>query len=164
MQIALEDFFRGSNRKMKLTDRNSPSYKILELPIRPGLKPGSKIKFSGIELNADRVVGDIHFIVEQKPHPTFTRQGDDLLTTVDIDLYESLCGWERNLTSICGKNVRVRSSTPTGPNWKECYAGLGMPKNKRSSERGDLWVGVNVSYPANLSEEKRRALRDILRG
>lgn len=64
-QIALEEFYKGTTRKMKVTDRGSKSYRILELPIRPGLKTGSKIKFSGIELDSGNVTGDIHFIVQE---------------------------------------------------------------------------------------------------
>ncbi|KAF2093993.1 hypothetical protein NA57DRAFT_80996 [Rhizodiscina lignyota] len=162
-QITLEEFFSGTKRKMKVTGKDSGNHKIIELPIRPGLRTGAKIRVSGIEIDPDSPLAEINFSIQEKPHPRFTRQGDDLHTTIDIDLYESLCGWERYITSICGKDVRVRSTTPTGPKWKECYAGLGMPKNKKPSERGDLWVGVNVSYPAALSEEKRKMLRDILR-
>lgn len=99
----------------------------------------------------------------QKPHPIFIRKGDDLHATIDIDLYDSLCGWEKRFTSICGKDIRVKNDTLTKPGWQECYAGLGMPK-KRSDDRGDLYVGVNIIYPPALSAEKKMALREILRG
>lgn len=73
LALTLEEMFNGTTKKMKIksktfdeTGKLIPSEKILEMPIKPGLKKGSKIKFSGV---GDQVDGmgrqDLHFIVEE---------------------------------------------------------------------------------------------------
>lgn len=73
LPVTLEDLFSGTTKKMKIkrktydeaTGRQSVSDRILEVPIKKGLKAGSKIKFTGV---GDQVEGgsqDLHFVVEE---------------------------------------------------------------------------------------------------
>lgn len=77
LALTLEEMFNGAKKKMKIksktfdeTGKIIPSEKILELPIKPGLKKGSKFKFPGV---GDQVDGmgrqDLHFIVEEVRGP-----------------------------------------------------------------------------------------------
>mmetsp|Transcript_35924 Transcript_35924/g.75563 ORF Transcript_35924/g.75563 Transcript_35924/m.75563 type:complete len:209 (+) Transcript_35924:555-1181(+) len=47
----LEDMYRGKTRRMKITRKSQtagrPTEKVLEVPIRPGYKAGTRITFSG---------------------------------------------------------------------------------------------------------------------
>jgi DnaJ family protein B protein 4 len=73
LPLSLEDLFNGVVKKMKIkrktfdeaTGKRITNDQILEVPIKPGLKKGSKIKFNGV---GDQVEGgrqDLHFIVEE---------------------------------------------------------------------------------------------------
>ena len=72
LPVALEDLFRGVTKKMKIkakrfdnTGKQITKDQILEVPIKAGLKKGSKIKFKGV---GDQVEGgrqDLHFIIEE---------------------------------------------------------------------------------------------------
>ena len=72
LPLSLEELFNGVTKKMKIkrktydeTGKRVQSDQILEVPIKPGLKKGSKIKFNGV---GDQVEGgrqDLHFIVEE---------------------------------------------------------------------------------------------------
>lgn len=72
LPLALEEIFTGVTKKMKVKRKTyddsgklSRVEQILEVPIKPGLKKGSKIKFHGV---GDQVEGgrqDLHFIVEE---------------------------------------------------------------------------------------------------
>ncbi|KAH8586927.1 hypothetical protein B0O99DRAFT_695019 [Bisporella sp. PMI_857] len=55
------------------------------MDIKPGVKNGSKIKFKGVGDQEEAGRQDLHFIIEEKPHPLFTRDGDDLHQTVELD-------------------------------------------------------------------------------
>lgn len=98
----------------------------------------------------------------QKEHPVFKRQGDNLVSTVELSLREALTGWERIVRTIDGKSIRVAKPGPTQPGHEEHYPGLGMVVSKKPSERGDLVVHVNVKFPANLSPTQKEVLRDVL--
>ena len=98
----------------------------------------------------------------QKPHPLFTRNGDDIKHTIDIDLKEALTGWRRTVQTIDGKQLQVSSAGPTGPTFEERYPGLGMPKSKKPTERGDFVVGVRIKFPTSLTSAQKDVLRDVL--
>ena len=72
LPLTLEELFNGVTKKMKIkrktyddSGKRVQTDQILEVPIKPGLKKGSKIKFNGV---GDQVEGgrqDLHFIVEE---------------------------------------------------------------------------------------------------
>lgn len=71
--------------------------KVLEVAIKPGWKNGTKIKFAGEgdELPTGQQQ-DLEFVLEQVPHATYTRDGDNLIYKVhDLTLVEALCGFTR---------------------------------------------------------------------
>jgi DnaJ family protein B protein 4 len=96
----------------------------------------------------------------QKSHPLFTREGDDIKHTIELDLKEALTGWRRTVQTIDGKQLNVGSGGPTGPTWTERFPNLGMPKSK--NERGDFVVGVNIKFPNTLTAQQKEGLKGIL--
>lgn len=101
-------------------------------------------------------------IPEQKPHPLYKREGDDIRHNVDIDLKEALTGWKRTVKTIDGKQISVGGLGPTGPSYIDRYPGLGMPKPKKPDERGDFVVGVNIKFPTSLTADQKSKLKEIL--
>jgi DnaJ family protein B protein 4 len=98
----------------------------------------------------------------QKPHPTFTRVDYDLHCTLELTLVEALCGWEKIITSICGKEIRFSHPGPTPATWRDDRAGLGMWTFKKPEVRGDLIAAVSIKYPGPLSETQKRMIRQAL--
>jgi DnaJ family protein B protein 4 len=107
-------------------------------------------------------VQDLHFIVKEKAHPLFSRDGDDIRHTVELDLKEALTGWKRTVQTIDGKSISVSQSGPTQPDWTERYPSLGMPKSKSPSNRGDFVVGVKIKFPTSLTASQKEKLKEIL--
>jgi DnaJ family protein B protein 4 len=72
LPLSLEELFSGVKKRMKIkcktfdaSGKRVQSDQILEVPIKAGLKKGSKIKFNGV---GDQVEGgrqDLHFVVEE---------------------------------------------------------------------------------------------------
>ena len=170
LPVTLQDIFTGATKKLKVqrktfdrtTGKQSVEDKILSVPINRGLKAGSKIKFPNMGDQVEGGVQDLHFILKEKPDANFTRDGDDLRHTVVLELKEALTGWSRTVGTIEGKQVSVGASGPTAPGWEERFPGLGMPKSKTPSQRGDFVVGVRISFPTSLSAEQKRKLKEIL--
>ncbi|KAI8137203.1 DnaJ domain-containing protein, partial [Fennellomyces sp. T-0311] len=87
LPISLEDLYKGCTKRLKVTrkirdgatGRPMNTDKILTINVKPGWKAGTKIRFpgEGDELENGQTQ-DIEFIVEEKPHPTFKREGDNL--------------------------------------------------------------------------------------
>lgn len=170
LPVSLEEIFNGTTKKLKvqrktydnMTGKQSVEDKILSVPIKKGLKAGSKIKYPDMGDQVEGGVQDLHFIVKEKAHPLFTRDGDDIRHTVEIDLKEALTGWKRTVSTIDGKQVNVSSGGPTQPTWEERYPQLGMPKSKTPTQRGDFVVGVRIKFPTSLTADQKKKLKEIL--
>ncbi|KAI6805793.1 DnaJ-domain-containing protein [Hortaea werneckii] len=170
LPVSLQDIFNGATKKLKVqrktfdaqTGKQSVEDKVLSVPIKRGLKPGSKIKYPDMGDQVEGGTQDLHFIVKEKPDPLFARDGDDIRHSVEIDLKDALCGWSKTVQTIDGKQVSVSSSGPTQPTFEERFPGLGMPKPKTPSQRGDFIVGVKIKYPSSLSADQKRKLKEIL--
>ncbi|CAG8984029.1 hypothetical protein HYALB_00002969 [Hymenoscyphus albidus] len=170
LPLTLEELFKGVHKKMKikrkafddLTGKRTVQDKILEMDIKPGLKKGSKIKFKGVGDQEEGGQQDLHFIVEEKKHPLYTRNGDDLHQTIDLDLKEALTGWKRTVTTIDGKQIQIEKAGPTQPGSKDNYPGWGMPISKNPGQRGEFIINYNVKFPATLTFEQKRKLKEIL--
>ncbi|KAL2023904.1 hypothetical protein VTK56DRAFT_681 [Thermocarpiscus australiensis] len=169
LPLSLEDLFNGVTKKMKIkrkmfdeTGKRTTTDTVLEVPIKPGLKKGSKIRFKGVGDQEEGGQQDLVFIVEEKPHPLFVRDGDDLIHTVDLDLKEALTGWRRTITTIDGKNLNIDKAGPTQPGSSDSYPGLGMPISKKPGQRGNFIVKYNVKFPMTLTPLQKQKLREIL--
>ncbi|KAJ8127076.1 hypothetical protein O1611_g6561 [Lasiodiplodia mahajangana] len=161
--------FNGITKKMKVkrktfdeSGKRTTSDQVLEVPIKPGLKKGSKIKFKGVGDQEEGGKQDLHFIVEEKPHPLFVREGDDLIHTIDLDLKEALTGWKRTVTTIDGKQINIEKAGPTGPGTSDSYPGQGMPISKKQGERGNFVIKYNVKFPTHLTAQQKQQLKLIL--
>ena len=72
LPLSLEDLFNGVTKRMKVSGKKYDDSgkivttdRVLEVPIKKGLKKGSKIKFTGV---GDQVEGgrqDMNFIIEE---------------------------------------------------------------------------------------------------
>ena len=170
LPVSLEDLFNGTTKKLKVqrktydqqTGKQNVEDKILSVPINKGIKAGSKIKYKDMGDQVEGGTQDLHFIVKEKPHPLFIRDGDDIRHNVEIDLKEALTGWKRTVSTIDGKQLTVSSSGPTQPTFEERYPGLGMPKSKSPSQRGDFLVGVKIKFPTSLTADQKKKLKEIL--
>ncbi|GAD91936.1 DnaJ domain protein Psi [Paecilomyces variotii No. 5] len=169
LPVTLEEMFHGTTKKVVTKSKTfDPSGKrttqdvTLEANIKPGLRAGSKIKYRNVGDQEEGGRQDVHLIVKEKEHPVFKRQGDNLITTVDLTLKEALTGWERIVKTIDGKSLRVAKPGPTQPGHEEHFPGLGMPNSKKPGERGDLVVRVNVKFPTSLTASQKDILKDVL--
>ncbi|PHH70586.1 hypothetical protein CDD80_5904 [Ophiocordyceps camponoti-rufipedis] len=169
LPLTLEELFHGVTKKMKIkrktfdeSGKRVQTDQILEVPIKPGLKKGSKIKFNGV---GDQVEGgrqDLHFVVEEKEHTLFKRQDNDIVHTVTLDLKEALTGWKRTVTTIEGRQINLDKGGPTQPGSEDRYPGLGMPLSKKPGQRGDLIIKYKVNFPSTLTAAQKQKLREIL--
>ncbi|KAF2964930.1 hypothetical protein GQX73_g8653 [Xylaria multiplex] len=169
LPLTLEELFNGITKKMKIkrktfdeSGKRTTSDQVLEVPIKPGLKKGSKIKFKGVGDQEEGGKQDLHFIVEEKPHPLFVREGDDIVHTIELELKEALTGWKRTVTTIDGKQLVIEKGGPTGPGMSDSYPGLGMPISKKQNERGNFIIRYNVKFPTSLTAQQKQLLKEIL--
>ncbi|RPA87082.1 DnaJ-domain-containing protein [Ascobolus immersus RN42] len=167
--FTLEELYNGARKKLrvkrKLFDADGKitrEDKDLEIQVKPGMKAGSKFKFKGIGDAIDGTKQDIHFIIEEKPHEVFKRDGDNLIHTANISLKEALTGWQRIIPTIDGKQLKIEGPGPTSPEWENRYPDQGMVVSKAPNTRGDLIVKVKIEFPKTLTSDQKAKLKEIL--
>lgn len=82
LPVSLEELFNGTTKKLKIkrktydqaTGKQSTQDRILEVPIKKGLKAGSKIKFSDVGDQVEGGTQDLHFIVSEVSYENFIRR------------------------------------------------------------------------------------------
>jgi len=98
--------------------------------------------------------------VKVRPHPVFTRKGDDLERDLPISLAEALLGGEVPVTTLRGKVLlKIPAGTQTGHRFR--LKGQGMP-HLRGEGFGDLYARTRVILPTKLEGDKAEAARAFL--
>lgn len=94
LYVTLEDITKGCVKKMKISRRvvqpdgsAKKEDKVLTIHVKPGWKAGTKITFQKEGDQArNKIPADIVFIIRDKPHPQFKREGSDVRYTAKIPL------------------------------------------------------------------------------
>jgi len=170
-QCSLEELYTGCTKKMKITktitDSNSgkkvPVEKILQIDVKPGWKEGTKVTF---EKEGDENLGqepaDIVFVLQEKPHERFKREGDDLVYNAHISLKNALTNPVVEILTLDKRKLRITMPHVVAPGSKEVIQGEGMPIPKLPGQKGRLLIHFNVDFPTSLSEEQKKQLSKIL--
>ncbi len=104
--------------------------------------------------------GDLYITFKIASHPKFKRSGNNLYTTVDLDLYTAVLGGEITIDTLTGKvKLKVRPETQNGSKIK--LKGKGVPVYKSKGEYGDLYVTYMIRIPTNLTEKQRELFSEL---
>jgi len=103
--------------------------------------------------------GDLYVEISELPHETFTREGADLHCTIAVPVTSAALGSDLVLTTLDSEEkIEIRAGTQSGSVLH--LRSKGVPK-LRSSNRGDLFVHIEVRTPTRLDEEQERLLREF---
>ncbi len=133
----------------------------IRLTIPAGVADGQKIRLKGQGGVAPQgsTRGDLYITFKIEPDSQFTRNGNDLYTTLPIDLYTLLLGGELTVPTIDG-TVRMQIKAGTQPDAKLRLRGKGFPFYKNEENRGDLFVSLKLTIPT-LNEQQKELLKKI---
>lgn len=136
--------------------------KKLRITVPAGVADGQTIKLAGQggEGANGGPAGDLYitFIIDNNTR--FKREGDDLYTTIPLDLYTALLGGEVIVDTLNGKvKLKVQEGTQNGS--KIRLRGKGFPVYKQDGAFGDLIITYNITIPTNLTDKQKDLLRQI---
>jgi len=173
LYVSLEDISRGVTKRMKITRRvvaNDGTVrkedKVLAINVKPGWKSGTKITFQREGDQApNKIPADIVFIIRDKPHPNFKREGSDLKYTCQISLKEALCGSRTEVPLLGGEKMMINLQDEViKPSTVKRVVGKGLPNPKDTARRGDLIVNFDIVFPERLSTATRDLFKSHLPG
>lgn len=170
LPCSLDDLYKGTSKKMKISrdvidhfGRTTTTEEILTIEIKPGWKKGTKITFPE-KGNEQRgiVPSDLIFIIDEKPHLVFKRDGNDLIFTQKISLVEALTGYTVQVTTLDGRTLTIPINSIISPTYEEVVKGEGMPIPKEPSKKGNLRIKFNIKFPARLTSEQKTGIKRLL--
>ena len=134
----------------------------LRITIPAGIADGQMIKLKGHGEKGSNGApdGDLYISVQIAPDPEFKREGDDLFTDVDIDLYTAVLGGTVNVKTIDGM-VKLKVNPGTQNDTKVRLRGKGFPVYKKEGTFGDLIVTYHVDIPTSLSEKQKELFTQL---
>uniref|UniRef100_A0A0E0EIA2 J domain-containing protein n=1 Tax=Oryza meridionalis TaxID=40149 RepID=A0A0E0EIA2_9ORYZ len=172
LPCTLEELYAGSTRKMKIsrnvvrpTGQIGTESEILTIDIKPGWKKGTKITFpdKGNE-QPNQLPADLVFVIDEKPHDLYTREGNDLFVHQKIELVDALAGTTVNLKTLDGRDLVIKLTDVVTPGYELAIAKEGMPIVKENGRRGNLRIKFDIVFPKRLSSDQRQNIRKVLGG
>jgi molecular chaperone DnaJ len=133
----------------------------VQVDVPAGIADGQRIRISGRGHAGERggPPGDLYVQVRVREDPRFVRDGNDLVTVVDVPAPLAALGTTIEAPSLDGP-VEVDIPAGTQPGEILTLRAKGMPALRRG-RTGDLRVVVNVVIPRRLSKRQRELLEEL---
>lgn len=169
--VTLEEVLTGCTKKMKITRKvthpngqTTKEDKIISIYVKPGWKSGTKITFPQEgDASPNSLPADVIFIIKDKPHQYFKRDGSDIKYTARIGLKEALsCNNQVRVPTLEGETLTLPLRDIIKPTSFKRVSGRGLPLPKEPHKRGDLIVHFDIQFPNSLPERSRQMLSEIL--
>lgn len=112
-----------------------------------------------------KIPADIAFIIRDKPHATFSREGSNLVYHAKLALREALCGCKVEVPVLGGaKRLKLDlEGEVVSPSTTKVLQGYGLPLPKQPGRKGDLVVKFDIEFPKTLSSEQKNVIFEALR-
>ena len=150
--ISLKEAYTGTTRTLQAGKRR------MEVKLPAGASNGTKIRVAGAGPGgADGSPSDLYLVLDVAEDPEFERDGNDLHTQANIDVFKAILGGEAEVKTLTGKVVLT---IPPGTQPEQVFrlAGRGMPQLKSPGVKGDLYVLVKVQIPRELNTRQKSLL------
>jgi len=139
---------------------NSDSF---DIKIPAGIKHGETLRVRGKGHSGMGQQGDLLIKVEVSPSPTFTREGNDLYTTMDVPLKEALFGGKVTVKTSIHDDITLKVPKGTKNGQKFRVKGKGVV-DRKTSLVGNLYLEANIVLPNvdELDDELKMMLEEKL--
>jgi molecular chaperone DnaJ len=132
--------------------------RTVRIDVPAGIADGQRIRVSGRGHAGQRggPAGDLYVVVRVREDERFLRDGEDLVTVIDVPAPLAALGTTVDVPTLDGP-VPLQIPAGTQPGETIVMRGRGLPPLQRG-RTGDLRVVVNVAIPRRLSREQRDLL------
>eukprot|EP00429_Kryptoperidinium_foliaceum_P001294 CAMPEP_0176017510 /NCGR_PEP_ID=MMETSP0120_2-20121206/8400_1 /TAXON_ID=160619 /ORGANISM="Kryptoperidinium foliaceum, Strain CCMP 1326" /LENGTH=369 /DNA_ID=CAMNT_0017350533 /DNA_START=137 /DNA_END=1243 /DNA_ORIENTATION=- len=134
----------------------------LTIDVNKGMRPGEAITFEGVtDEKPGYKPGDLSFIITEKPHKDYHRDGDHLYKNMEIPLVDALTGFSITLKKLDGEEFTVNVDDIIECDEVLRVPGKGMPR-RSGRGYGDLYIKFEVDFPDHLNSDQKAKLREVL--
>ena len=156
LHLNLTDVYKTQQQVLTVNNKS------IRITIPAGVENGQKIKIKGHGgpgINGGPN-GDLYISFQIINNTKFRRDGNDLHTIVDLDLYTAVLGGEIIIDTLDGKvKLKVKPETQNGSKIK--LKGKGFPVYKKEGEFGDLVITFQIKTPTNLTDKQKELFEQL---
>jgi len=128
--------------------------KKVKLDIPAGIHNGDRLRVSGKgnSLGKDSINGDLFVTIRVMPYPGFKRDGNDVLSNIEISFAQAALGCRLEVETLDGKE-EINIKPGTQPNKKIILKSRGIIE-LNGYRRGDHIINIEVKIPTKLTKEE----------
>ncbi|MDG2372402.1 MAG: molecular chaperone DnaJ [Flavobacteriaceae bacterium] len=147
----------GSDSQGMINEEETVSIKI-----PAGVEEGMQLKVSGKgnAALANGISGDLLVLIEERPHESFIREGQNLHLDVYISISEAVLGVSKDIQLLSGK-VRIKLDPGIQSGKTLRLRSKGLPDINGYSS-GDLLVHINVWTPKILNRDQKKFFQSMI--
>ena len=147
LEVDFLDAARGAKRSVTM-----PDGKAIEISIPAGVRDGQilRLRGKGGASFGEGPPGDALETIGVRPHPVFTRDGDDIEMELPITLDEAVLGAKVDVPTISGT---VSMSIPKGASSGRRLRLKGKGIARAGSRPGDQYVRLRIVLPDKMTDE-----------
>ena len=136
--------------------------KTLKVNIPAGVEDGTRIRLTGEGEAGARggPAGDLYVFLSVRRHQLFEREGADVHCRVPISMVQATLGGNIEVPTLDGKAARINIPAGAQGGHQFRLRGKGMPI-VRSTQRGDMYIEINVETPTNLTAKQKELLKEF---
>ncbi|MEZ5021743.1 MAG: molecular chaperone DnaJ [Chitinophagales bacterium] len=134
---------------------------VITIDIPAGVGEGVQLSMSGKGNAGQRggMNGDLLITIEEVPHEELTREGNNVIYNLYLNIADAALGTQIEVPTIDGKaKIKVPKGTQSGKLFK--LTGKGLP-SLNGYGRGDQIVDVNIYTPTSLTSEEEAILEKL---
>lgn len=156
LQLDLTEVYHSHQRTLTVNGKN------IRLTIPAGVENAQTIKIAGHGTPGANggPNGDLYLTFLIADHPKFKREGSNLYTIVELDLYTALLGGEMTIDTLDGK-VKLKVAPETQSGTKVKLKSKGFPVYKQANTFGDLYITYQVVLPTKLTEREKALFSEL---
>ena len=153
--ITFKEAIIGTTLGLKLPGDDGKTQTITAR-VPAGVNDGAKIRVKGKGAPGEAGPGDLFILLHVKPHPIFSRKGENILLTLPVTFVEATLGADIKVPTLDGDEVTVRLApgTPNGRTLRVKGRGI-----KKGSVIGDLLATIEVQVPQKIEGDASEALK-----
>lgn len=155
--ITLRDVAEGGSRTVALQINNTVENISIDIP--QGLADGDSIRYPGLAPGGH----DLIITFRVRPQPGWTRDGTNLTTEIDVDVYDLILGGEVVFKDIRGRDLMLTIPAGTQPGSLLRMRGQGLPPStlpgRAGGRPGDMLVRARPRLASTFSAEFLDAVR-----
>ncbi len=156
----------GEQYTEKCSKCNTSGYTLtterIKVNIPAGISHEAKIRIAG-KGNAGKnggPSGDLFIIADVVPSTVYTREGNDLMATIPVDIFEATLGAKISVPTPYGAvMLNIPAGTKGGQKFR--LKGRGMPIMRKDT-KGDLYIIVELVTPTEISSDVENMLKSAM--